>query len=584
MSIEKIVRIGGASLLLSLLIAAAIAGNQFNKVRFGGPVHHANQQISDLVADILPPPEYVIEAYLETTKLLQDPASLRERKARLAKLEADFRTREAFWRESDLNPDLKAHLLAGAVPQADRFWQAVNKGMLPALARGDMDQAQAAYRQAEQAYQAHRRQIDDLVSASTTAQAELAQKTEGVISRTLWLISALGLLIIGSTLACVLYVERAVIQPLRIIILRVNAMAAGNWDTATPGCDKANEMGDLSRAFNSFRDQLRSGAQEKAQQTDLIVSSIGEGLEQLAKNNLAYRISSELGGPFAKIGDDFNQAVASLDGIVSEVAGTSGKLGTSAGEIRSATDDLARRTERQASSLAETTSAMGQITTVIENTADQATHAQEIVALTRDEAEHSSEVVKRTVCAMSAIEESSGEIAQIVSLIDNIALQTNLLALNAGVEAARAGDAGKGFAVVASEVRLLALRSAEAAMDIRQRIGASSSLVEAGVSLVGQTGEALQRIIDRVGEIAEITTTIADAARGQAMTLRQVDGAVRDMDTVTQQNAAMVEQANAAVHDLVAHADHFRALVDCFTLVPTGARSPVPCVQARRAA
>jgi methyl-accepting chemotaxis protein len=173
-------------------------------------------------------------------------------------------------------------------------------------------------------------------------------------------------------------------------------------------------------------------------------------------------------------------------------------------------------------------------------------------------------VLDRTVAAMADIEGASNEIAQIVAVIDGIAFQTNLLALNAGVEAARAGESGKGFAVVANEVRALAARSSEAATDIRQRIATSSQRVGAGVSLVDETGLALRRIIARIVEISGIIDQIATAESDQAQTLRQVDGAMREMDVATQQNAAMVEETSAAVRELAAEADKLRARLAMF--------------------
>ncbi len=190
---------------------------------------------------------------------------------------------------------------------------------------------------------------------------------------------------------------------------------------------------------------------------------------------------------------------------------------------------------------------------------------------------------------MGGIERSSSEISEIISVIDGIAFQTNLLALNAGVEAARAGEAGRGFAVVASEVRALAQRSADAAKDVKEKINASAKQVDAGVALVSETGRALQRIIARIGEISALVSTIATSAEHQATGLQQVNTAVSEMDGVTQQNAAMVEEATAAARSLAEEADRLSAEVSRFRLdVRTHApaapsASPVHDLQARAA-
>jgi methyl-accepting chemotaxis protein len=186
------------------------------------------------------------------------------------------------------------------------------------------------------------------------------------------------------------------------------------------------------------------------------------------------------------------------------------------------------------------------------------------VATAKTDAENSGKVVRQAVDAMSAIEQSSKQVSQIVGVIDEIAFQTNLLALNAGVEAARAGDAGRGFAVVATEVRGLAQRSAEAAKEIKALISASSQQVNSGVGLVGETGKALERIVLQVTQITTLVTEIAASAQEQATGLAQVNTAVNQMDQVTQQNAAMVEQSTAASHSLAQEAEKLAQLVASF--------------------
>ncbi|WP_294194334.1 methyl-accepting chemotaxis protein, partial [uncultured Sphingomonas sp.] len=249
-------------------------------------------------------------------------------------------------------------------------------------------------------------------------------------------------------------------------------------------------------------------------------------------------------------------------------------INSGAADIRQASDDLSQRTEQQAASLEETAAAMDEITSTVRETAAGARRANDAVVDARSEAESSGEVVRRAVDAMGGIERASNEISEIISVIDGIAFQTNLLALNAGVEAARAGDAGKGFAVVASEVRALAQRSADAAKDVKTKILASSEQVEAGVALVSETGKALQRIITRIGEISTLVSTIAASAEHQATGLQQVNTAVSEMDGVTQQNAAMVEEATAAARSLAEEADRLTAEVSRFRN-DTAARAPV---------
>ena len=233
-------------------------------------------------------------------------------------------------------------------------------------------------------------------------------------------------------------------------------------------------------------------------------------------------------------------------------------------EIGIAADDLSRRTEQQAASLEETAAALDEITSTVRRSAAGAKQASEVVAGAKLEAERSGIVVDQAVAAMGEIETSSREIGNIIGVIDEIAFQTNLLALNAGVEAARAGEAGRGFAVVAQEVRALAQRSADAAKEIKTLIGASARQVEAGVGLVGQTGEALRGIVAKVVEIDALIVQISASAQEQATGLHQVNTAVNQMDQVTQQNAAMVEQTTAATHALKGQTAELVALISAF--------------------
>jgi methyl-accepting chemotaxis protein len=237
-----------------------------------------------------------------------------------------------------------------------------------------------------------------------------------------------------------------------------------------------------------------------------------------------------------------------------------------------ASDDLSRRTEQQAATLEQTAAALDEVTATVKKTASGAAEANTLVNETRANAEHSGDVVRAAVGAMGQIEGSSKQISQIIGVIDEIAFQTNLLALNAGVEAARAGDAGRGFAVVASEVRALAQRSADAAKEIKQLISASSSQVESGVKLVGETGEALKRIGERVGQVSLLVKEIAASAQEQATALSEVNTAVNQMDQVTQQNAAMVEQSTAACHNLARESEELTRLVAKFRV--GGASAP----------
>ena len=316
--------------------------------------------------------------------------------------------------------------------------------------------------------------------------------------------------------------------------------------------------------IDAERQRLESVRQANEASQNAVVQALGEALDRLAQGDLVGRLNAEVTPEFQKLKDDFNNAVGILDQAMSRVSEATNGVRAGADEIGVAADDLSRRTEQQAASLEETAAALDEITSTVRRSATGAKQAQDVVAGAKAEAERSGVVVDQAVSAMGEIETSSREIGNIIGVIDEIAFQTNLLALNAGVEAARAGEAGRGFAVVAQEVRALAQRSADAAKEIKTLIANSTAQVDRGVGLVGQTGDALRGIVAKVAEIDTLIEQISSSAQEQSQGLSEVNTAVNQMDQVTQQNAAMVEQTTAATHSLKGQAAELIKQVSAF--------------------
>jgi len=285
------------------------------------------------------------------------------------------------------------------------------------------------------------------------------------------------------------------------------------------------------------------------------VARVGKALSEFAAGDLEGRIETPLMPSLDKLRLDFNAAAGTLQEALQVVSTSAAAIHRGSDEIGDSVGNLSRRTEQQASSLEETAAALDELTATVNKSAEGAAQARDAVIAAQADAEESGKVVRDAVSAMGGIEQSAREISQIIGVIDEIAFQTNLLALNAGVEAARAGDAGRGFAVVASEVRALAQRSAEAAKEIKTLIASSTHQVSTGVALVGEAGSALSRIAGRVTEMNSVIRDIASSAQEQATGLSEVNSAINQMDQMTQQNAAMVEQTSAASQAL-AHEGH----------------------------
>ncbi|MBV7257159.1 methyl-accepting chemotaxis protein [Pacificimonas sp. WHA3] len=364
-----------------------------------------------------------------------------------------------------------------------------------------------------------------------------------------------ALLIGGAALALITTVlvgvasKKMICDPYVGTVVRMEALANGDYKTPIIHTEFSDCVGRMTKAMTVFRENGLA-LQESAALQARAVAALGTGLSKLATSDVSFRIEEPFSADYERLRVDYNRAMDAVSEVLKAVRESTNGISSGANDIRQASDDLSLRTEQQAASLEQTAAAMDEITGTVRETASGANRANKVVTETRSEAEQSGEVVSRAVEAMHGIERSSAEIGEIIAVIDGIAFQTNLLALNAGVEAARAGDAGKGFAVVASEVRALAQRSADAAKDVKSKIMASTEQVETGVGLVSETGKALQRIIERIGEISTVVGTIAASADQQSTGLQQVNTAVNEMDGVTQQNAAMVEEATAAARSL----------------------------------
>ncbi|MFN7010158.1 MAG: methyl-accepting chemotaxis protein [Allorhizobium sp.] len=442
----------------------------------------------------------------------------------------------------------------------------------------------------------------EMVDMAAKQSAELSAQASSTVTTTLASVvtGLIAVLVLGFVA-----IRSWVVRPVQQMSATMNVLANGDLSANVDGTDRRDELGTMAKAVQVFKDnglrtreleqeaasarsaseaeRLRVAEQERQRAENMAraTSGLAEGLKHLSSGDLTFRLNQSFASDFEALRSDFNAAVGQLADSLRSVANAAVSIDSGAREISQSAEDLSKRTEQQAASLEETAAALDQITTNVANSSMRTEEARHVAIEANKSARRSGEVVSNAVTAMQRIEQSSNQISSIIGVIDEIAFQTNLLALNAGVEAARAGEAGKGFAVVAQEVRELAQRSAQAAKEIKDLIRNSVEEVSTGVRLVQDTGQALKIIEEQVVTINTQLDAIATSAKEQSVGLAEVNTAVNQMDQVTQQNAAMVEESTAASASLAGEVQRLREIVSVFRVSSEGATEQGRPVAAR---
>jgi methyl-accepting chemotaxis protein len=485
-----------------------------NELKVNGPVYERIVQSKDLIADILPPPEYIIESYMVCLQMsaTDDQATRQQLAERLKQLKGEYDARHVYWVGQTLEPELKQAMLEQAHAPAAAFYKAAFDEYIPALIRQDKEAAAAILPRLGALYETHRTVIDRLVRMATQRSETDEASARERIGAAVWQ----SALILAAALAASVLVAEIITRGLRRQLGGEPALAAEIATRIAAGdltVEVETAAGDQSSLLHAMREM---------------------------RDNLANIVTR------ARSGTD---AIASASG-----------------QIASGNQDLSSRTEQQASSLEETATSIGALNATVLRNAENAQRANTMALSASDVAARGGAVVTQVVDTMGSINDSSRRIADIIGVIDGIAFQTNILALNAAVEAARAGEQGRGFAVVATEVRNLAQRSAAAAKEIKALIDDSVRQVDSGAKLVDQAGATMAEIVASVQRVTDIMGEIASASQEQTSGIAQIGHAVNQMDEATQQNAALVEEAGAATHSLHQQAGELAQVVSVFKL------------------
>jgi methyl-accepting chemotaxis protein len=501
---------------LGMTTLGVLSYRTLSYTKVNGPLYQRIVQNADLLADILPPPSYIVESYLLVLQMAgeTEPSKLEELIQQSQRTRDEYYARHEFWTRELPAGEMKEVLVTDSYQPAMEFFAIRDQQFIPAVRRGDSKTALAlALGELKEKFVAHRAAIDRLVPmVMAQREAEEAHVRDVIRGRAIALVSGgIGIGVLVFLLAMLL--RRGMVKSLQQTVAALERVAEGDF-TQRLEVRSQDEVGQMVAALNQASERMR----------DVLLRA---------------RAAAE------------------------QVVGVSQQLA-------SASEQLSSGAQEQASSLEETAASLEELTATVKQSTDNAQQANQLVLGAREIAEKGGEVVTKAVGAMAEISTASQRIADIITTIDEIAFQTNLLALNAAVEAARAGEQGRGFAVVAAEVRNLAGRSAQAAKEIRVLIQDSAGKVEAGSELVNQSGHALQEIVQAVKRVTDIISEIAAASQEQASGIDEINKAVSQMDQVTQSYAGQTEELSSTAQVLAAQARQLQALVGQFQLTHDG--------------
>jgi len=554
-----------------------------DKIKVNGPIYRQVIDGKDIIADILPPPEYILESLLVVYSA-DDSESIEEKRALLDQfnsLKQSYDERHEFWKGYLPDDAVKTALVSASYEPAAKFYERALNGYFPALLENRTEAARTIFRtELLPTYRLHRQQIDRVVSLTEARNREIETGTNQTIEHSIMTLAVIAAVVSLLSVVISWLVSRSITRPIESCMQAARQLASGQMNVSlqtngtgeigqlqaamhtmaaaikalaadaevlssaaregqlTTRADVARHQGDFKRIIQGFNETLDS----------LIapLNNIGMAIQALGNNDLSVMPTGEYHGYFRHVRDSYEAALTNINSTLLQIVEAVEEVVATAGKLSTVSQNLASTAEEQSASVEQVTASVAETDYQIKANTDNARTANQVVMATAEAAEQGNAKMETMMAAMNSINHSSENIAKIIKVIDEIAFQTNLLALNAAVEAARAGPHGRGFAVVAMEVRNLAGRSAKAARETADMIEHSTQRVHEGVGIAAETRDALNRIVGNVVRVKDLVGEIAAASSEQSLGISQINTAMNEVSNAAQLSSQQAETMASA--------------------------------------